>query len=411
MKAASAPQPDAVDHSKLHHLLRRGSHSIMNKLHHSPPNKIHTTNLQASSGSSTSLESSDATKSPILVPQPIIRASNPAKSLRSLSISRRSTTILPKSNNTTSSSSASDIFERSLNNSLAIVSTSTIASDNKHAGGHGGRAYSIASNSSSVSNYTPSAYSIPSHHSIEDYIAPVLDLTAEILTDPALDYKNVQIVCCCDEDDDEEAEEPVDSNPFNRRKSLPNIYKSRSNSRTRSRSRSIIGNSLLHSFSASPTSPSSPTGLSRSSKSTTSLYSRAPSSPTPAHPHHLFHSATTDHPLISSKLQAHYGQHPHSPTKTIDFYSFADICNSEQLSSSPPRNHSSIDDKLSDDDSHIISKLNDYSINNESTYSQPTHLDTKADKQLSSNSSSTSLASPAGFTSMSMKDYMSNLSQ
>lgn len=425
MKTAPHHEPhqhQLDDHSKLHHLLTKSSHTLMNKLH--THNVAASKNQIASSGSSTSVETSAPTAEPS--PASCSVKVIPPKKMMSPSLSRRSTAILPRSN---SSSSSSDIFERCLNNNLNL-SSCTLTSNLPPPTMDKLRTLSIASNSSSVSNYTPSAYSVPSHHSMEDYIAPVLDSTAEILTDPTLNYDDVQIVCCCDEDD-EEGEETLnetkrqDENPFIRRQSLPNIYKSRSNSksRSRSRSRSIFGTTLLNSINVPCTSPSSPTaGLSRSSKSTTSLYSRPALSPSHSH-HHIFHNNTDQ--LISSKLQSHYKQPSQTPTKVIDFYSFADVCLNEQISTSPTnRNNSMIDGKLADDEDHILNKLNGYSINTaaataESNYSGAKassaplgQLDTISDDKLgfsSRNSSSTSLSSPTGFTSMSMKDYMSTL--
>lgn len=92
-----------------------------------------------------------------------------------------------------SSSLLDNIFERSLNcNPYQSLPPSR---RNSKCLGRAGRSMSIVSIGSTASNCLVSPL-----YSAEDYVAPVLDTTAELLTDPDVDYNNVTVVYCdCDD--------------------------------------------------------------------------------------------------------------------------------------------------------------------------------------------------------------------
>lgn len=261
-----------TDHSKLHHIIKRSSHHLMHKLH--------------SSSSSSSSSSED-------------------KNLKTPKIQTKKT---PPSS---SSASTNDIFERSCTNSTVSPFSSMSGlsfSPNKEykeyptsaSSPEKTRTLSIVSNNSSISNFN--CNHLPSHHNTEDLIPPILDSTTEILTNPKIDFNNVQLICCCDDDDTSTDDDEIDN--FEKYVDAKSNLDSStappchcSTSRSRSRSRSIISNSLLNSI-GSPAQPNYPNPLRRSSKSSSSLNQSA---------------------------------------KTINFYSFVDMCNKEHLINHPPK--------------------------------------------------------------------------
>ncbi|RLV82968.1 hypothetical protein JA9_003130 [Meyerozyma sp. JA9] len=203
-------------------------------------------------------------------------------------------------------SSSSDIFERSISTSSFSPPLSAVTSQSgqsqpplKHSVAHSvphsarSRSMSTVSASSQMSG-TP--YAIPMHHNTEDFVAPVLDTTTEVLSDPSIDMNDVEIVCPCDTDDDSEHDCAAVRPPV---------------SRSRSRSRSIISMSLRQCISGA---------------NSTSVHSGSGSvSPTMAHV-----KSNSSLANRSSSLQSMVDKGDLSPSKTtINFYSFADMVNAE----------------------------------------------------------------------------------
>lgn len=372
MKATEA---DSNEPSKLHTLLRKSTGHISSKFHdkspkgrkQSQPHKITEaaatpTSVLTSSGSVNELSGNvpkeDSVEARMAGTQAGQESLNRRQSTghhsRSKKLHQVSSPIL---------SSSSDIFERSAGGTISPLSLLTNFNVEKR----NGRSYSIASNASALSSVN--GY-IPSHHNIEDYIAPILDSTTEIVADPRVDMKDVELVCCESEDDYDN-----DVNETDGRFATTSYFDTPEKGhnlplRSRLRSRSVIGASLLHSLnteqlpaSQNHASSTSPPRLSKSSRSSTSLYTRP--------------SCCVTHSDLKPK------------SKTINFYCFADVCNKEHLSGSSslslsPKRPSFIDDELINEDQ--ILKLNNYSIEQ---------------AQLAETS--------LGFTSISMKDYISSL--
>lgn len=133
-------------------------------------------------------------------------------------------------------SSQPDIFERSLS-SLSFGSSrrnsriSTSTALNKL----NARLNSVVS--------INSQRSVAFHHNTEDFIPPVLDHSAEILTNPLIDFSEVSVVCC--DCEGEGIRVKTSAKPGCRARSCDGKPSSRPRQRSRSRSRSLICNSLL----------------------------------------------------------------------------------------------------------------------------------------------------------------------
>lgn len=162
-----------------------------------------------------------------------------------------------------------NIFERSL--STSPFQSLTSSRRNSRAGMVPiRRSMSVASNCSNSS--------CPMPYNTEDYIAPVLDSTTEILTNPEIDLHNVNIVYC-------DCGETLCRSPtLTKSKCLKNRPK------PRSRSRLFICNSLLSALNHSPVDESE--------------------------------SESDFKPLSEEELDP--------DGHTINFYSFADVLNGEQ---------------------------------------------------------------------------------
>lgn len=184
-----------------------------------------------------------------------------------------------------------DIFERSLN--MSPFRSFTLGSNFKKRASRKlscvsqdipfNRSMSIVSMDSQASGKL-----IAMHHSTEDFIPPVLDLTAEILTDPLIDLDSVNVVCC----DCESApcQAPSKHEQDLKKCKLKNGNLSRPRLRSQSRSRSFICTSLM---SALPPQPSEEDELPQ------------------------------DPPDIENI-------EPGEENKTINFYSFNDVLNGEK---------------------------------------------------------------------------------
>lgn len=130
-----------------------------------------------------------------------------------------------------------NIFERSLGTSpfqsLPPSRANTkVANPNRS----NGRSMSITSNGSMCSLSL-----IPAYYSTEDFVAPVLDTTAEILTDPFIDYDEITVVSC--ECDDSGCRSKHASKSKHKVPQRPGSLH-----RSRSKSRSFICNSLMCAF-------------------------------------------------------------------------------------------------------------------------------------------------------------------
>lgn len=264
-------------------------------------------------------------------------------------------------------SSSADIFERSLSppaNALLSFPPS-LPSSRRGSKMANRRSYSVASVSSSGS-------AIPSHHNTEDFVAPVLDTTTELLADPKTDFSKVQIVCCDFEDEEgSETEKNEPGLPIKGPQSSHCSHHSlahagaapvRPKSRSRSRSKSIISMSLMNSILGAP--------------------SVAPSSPTMT-------SSRTNKSAASLPAPGEYSDQPDpASSHTINFYSYADMVNQEQmsLSSDEPLN---IDGRLDNDQKR---RFEDYTF----ATTQPEAAHEPA-------------PDTSGFTTVSMKEYMSGL--
>lgn len=85
---------------------------------------------------------------------------------------------------------------------------------------------------------------IPTYYSTEDFVAPVLDTTTEILTDPEINYSEVTVVSC-------ECDDSACRSKHNRSKDSKASQPPGAINRNRSRSRSFICNSLMGAFETS----------------------------------------------------------------------------------------------------------------------------------------------------------------
>lgn len=89
-----------------------------------------------------------------------------------------------------------------------------------------------------------SANLIQAYYSTEDFVAPVLDTTAELLTDPCIDYDEVTVVSCdCDDLGCRKLDKKDKNEKKNEKHPRPGALQ-----RTRSKSRSFICNSLMGAF-------------------------------------------------------------------------------------------------------------------------------------------------------------------
>lgn len=90
------------------------------------------------------------------------------------------------------------------------------------------------------------------HHSAEDFIPPVLDHTTEILSDPLIDLDDVNVVCCeCDGQVAKSKEQHNSRRCSHSEKHSSDSHGARPILRSRSRSRSLICNSLLSALASS----------------------------------------------------------------------------------------------------------------------------------------------------------------
>lgn len=87
------------------------------------------------------------------------------------------------------------------------------------------------------------------HHSTEDFIPPVLDLTAEILTDPLIDLDSINVVCCDCEGSTCQKPTRTETQSRQRNKSVSSC---RPRLRSHSRSGSFICNSLMSALPPEP---------------------------------------------------------------------------------------------------------------------------------------------------------------
>lgn len=203
-------------------------------------------------------------------------------------------------------------------------------------------------------------------------MAPVLDTTTELLADPTTDFSKVQVVCCDFEgEEDSEFEKTSAENSVkghhsshNLHSSLPNANNStnsatRTKSRSRSRSKSIISMSLMNSIHGSTlVAPTPPTAsMARPNRSAASLLGHAK------------------------------GSEASDSSQTINFYSYADMVNQEQLSPGS-EDLSNIDGRLDNDQ---IRRFEGYTFGNSP---QPEYNPEEGSE-------------PTGFTTVSMKEYMS----
>lgn len=131
-----------------------------------------------------------------------------------------------------------NIFERSLSTS-PFQSFNTSRRNSKVANSirRTGRSMSVTSTGSVCSLNL-----IPAHYSTEDFVAPVLDTTAEILTDPRIDYDDITVVSCeCDDSACRSKHLPKGKGQKSSQRPRPIL-------RSRSKSRSFICTSLMEAF-------------------------------------------------------------------------------------------------------------------------------------------------------------------
>ena len=172
------------------------------------------------------------------------------------------------------------------------------------------------------------SYSLPSHHSTEDFVAPVLDTTTEIITNPELDPRNVNIVCSREESEDLDAacatedEEIALSRPptaGSRTKPLDKL-------RPRLTPRSLICNSLML-LMGPPRRDSLPistgTGVSTSAGLSATVSASETASPPRLQRWHSGYNLG-----YNSGLQGSAGSMDGS--RTINFYLFADVLETEK---------------------------------------------------------------------------------
>lgn len=305
-------------------------------------------------------------------------------------------------------SSLSDIFERSISTALFLPPLSAVTSQSgqpqaphKHLVAHlvphlvphlaRSRSMSTVSASSQMSQ-TP--YAIPMHHNTEDFIAPVLDTTTEVLSDPSIDMNDVEIVCPCDTDEDLDHDCAAVRPPVLR-------------SRSRSRSRSIISMSLRQCINGA---------------NSTSVHSGSGSvSPTMTHVKLSLSIANRN-----SSLQSLVDKGDASPSKTtINFYSFADMVNAENHMASLLLGPSTFDEVVQEEDPL-------YETNEEEHYTSPGEQQTNSERiekfygfrlgsppnkfhRTRSHGSTTLGIEPndprLGYQSMSVKEYISSVPQ
>lgn len=272
------------------------------------------------------------------------------------------------------------IFERSL--SLSMLSLPPTSRQK------------LARTLSNCSQQSSGGYTIPIHHNTEDYIAPVLDTTTEILTNPSLDLSDVNIVCCCEEEGDENAtdrDSADESQPNNHLKLLltphapaPHNHAHPKKQRSRSRSRSSICKSLMSSM--SPTHTSSQLQLA-SRLHHNSVGNIGPVSPSV----HLSKSNVS----LQQFHQQHQDLASSSPDrKTIKFYSFADMLDNEKQEEQP-----------FDDDEESVGSPPEF---RGFSFSEPAHVDDDVHHKRT-NSSHSPPVSADGFQTISVRDYISKL--
>ncbi|CAH2351267.1 hypothetical protein CLIB1423_03S02410 [[Candida] railenensis] len=279
------------------------------------------------------------------------------------------------------SSSNEGIFERSLSFSMSSLPPTS--------------RQKLARTLSNCSQQSSGGYTIPVHHNTEDFVAPVLDTTTEILTNPALDLNDVNIVCCCEEEDDEQAtdrdsNDEASSQPNNHSKSSltahgqhPHNHTHPKKPRSRSRSRSSISKSLMSSM--SPTGTSSQSQLASKSHHS-SVGNIGPVSPS-------VHSSKSNVSLHQFHQQ-HQDMSNSPDRKTIKFYSFADMLDNEKQEEQP----------FSDEDASMGSPPEFRGF----SFSEPAPVDDDIHHKRT-NSSHSPPVSVDGFQTISMRDYISKL--
>lgn len=281
-----------------------------------------------------------------------------------------------------SSPPSEGIFERSLSCSMLSLPPSS--------------RQKLARTLSNCSQHSNCSYAIPDHHSTEDYVAPVLDTTTEILTNPHVDLNKVNIVCCCEEEED--GDYPTDQDSDSQMEfAASNMHEHLK--------LSLTVNQTPHSHHNSNSSSSKPRPRSRSrsrlSISKSLLNSMSPTNPRPP-PH--FNSHTHNSHLLSGRSSVSLASHnPNCPT--INFYSFADMLDNERGAEGmiPPDDQGEED---ADDACQLPPQFRGFS------FSKPAPAAGQAPLEAASRSNTTLLSSQLsadGFTTISMKDYIAKI--
>lgn len=238
------------------------------------------------------------------------------------------------------------------------------------------------------------------HHNTEDFVAPCLDTTTEVLSDPSIDMNDVEIVCPCEDDDLDHECAPV----------RPPV------SRSRSRSRSIISTSLRHCINGSNHTAASQSGWGSTSGSVSGSLSGSVS-PTMSHVKLGLSIANR-----TSSFQSLTDKGEIAPSKaTINFYSFADMVNAENHTAATLLGPSALDETLQEEDPlyetdedlvgdrHLAAPSNQETIEKFNGF----HMGSPPNKFHRTRShGSTALGiepddSRAGYQSMSLKEYIS----
>lgn len=145
----------------------------------------------------------------------------------------------------------------------------------------------------------------PAHYSTENYIPPILDTTAELVTDPKVDYNSIQLNCCGDDADGAALGDDLaadDAELFT----------------PRSRLRSIISTSLMSCLDPQHAPPKPKRMLRLSSRRDGDGWALPPAL-SPALPFHKPQALPIMSPSDREDPLSHL----------IDFYSFADMCMTE----------------------------------------------------------------------------------
>lgn len=325
----------------------------------------------------------------------------PPKSTASAPVSSRSLFSRPKLHKNAPPAldllSSSDIFERSILAALflppisaASALNSQSAASHKHLVAHSARSRSLSVvSASSQASQTP--YAIPVHHNTEDFIAPVLDTTTEVLSDPSIDINDIEIVCPCDTDDDED-HECTNVRPLMLR--------------SRSRSRSIISSSLRQCINGNG-----------GANGTLAQSGSGSVSPTMSHVRLSLLIANRNTSFASLGDRADL-----SPSKTtINFYSFADMVNTENHLANLLIGPSAYDDTLQEEAPLYEAANEDEPLGESKSQSIEKFYGFKLGSppnkfhRTRSHGSNTLGIEPndlrLGFQSMSMKEYISSVPQ